>query len=363
MSRGRFLGTLERYFARQIYGAVGFVLLGFLLLFMFLNLVHELADLGNGSYHLREIFIYVLLSSPSNAYELFPIVVLIGTLYVLSHLASNSEFTVMRGSGLSPRGAALALFKIGIVFVLATFVIGEWVAPYAEEAAQKVRQRAMHSLIGDDLSSGLWFKDDRAFINVREARQASSLEGLKIYEFDSGYRLSAITTAQHGEYRGRGLWSLSGVARTGFTVDGPRVTHTPEMEWHSAVTPDMLDALIVKPDRMSAWALYKYTQHLASNKQKTERYEIAMWKKILYPIATLVMMALALPFAYMHARAGMVGVKVFSGIMLGVFFYGLNGLFSHVGLLQNWPPIAAAAVPSTVFFLTAVTMMWWVERR
>jgi lipopolysaccharide export system permease protein len=135
------------------------------------------------------------------------------------------------------------------------------------------------------------------------------------------------------------------------------------MEWHSAVTPDMLDALIVKPDRMSAWALYKYTQHLASNKQKTERYEIAMWKKILYPIATLVMMALALPFAYMHARAGMVGVKVFSGIMLGVFFYGLNGLFSHVGLLQNWPPIAAAAVPSTVFFLTAVTMMWWVERR
>jgi lipopolysaccharide export system permease protein len=357
------LNTLERYFARQIYAAVLFVLFGFLALFAFLNLVQELGNLGNGNYHLREIFLYVLLSSPSDAYELFPIVVLIGTLYVLAHLASNSEFTVMRGSGLSPFGAGLALAKIGIVFVLATFVIGEWIAPNAEEAAKKLRQRAMSSIIGEDLSSGLWFKDDRAFINVHEARQAHRLEGVKIYEFDSTYRLRAITAAQRGEYRSRGVWALSDVTQTNFTVDGPRVERMPEFEWRSAVTPDMLDALIVKPERMSVWALYKYTQHLASNKQKTERYEIAMWKKLFYPVATMVMMALALPFAYMHARAGMVGVKVFLGIMLGILFYMLNGLFSHVGLLQNWPPIAAAVLPSVAFFLAAVAMMWWVERR
>ena len=359
----RAMNTLERYFARQIYAAVLFVLFGFLSLFAFLNLVQELGNLGNGNYHLREIFLYVLLSAPSNAYELFPIVVLIGTLYVLAHLASNSEFTVMRGSGLSPRGAGLVLVKVGIAFVVATFVIGEWIAPHSEEAAQKLRQRAMSSLIGEDLSSGLWFKDDRAFINVREARQAHLLEGVKIYEFDSGYRLDAITAARRGEYQRAGVWILTGVSRTKFAVDGPRTESVAEMEWHSAVTPDMLDALIVKPDRMSVWALYKYTQHLASNKQKTERYEIAMWKKLFYPVATMVMMALALPFAYMHARAGMVGVKVFLGIMLGILFYMLNGLFSHVGLLQSWPPVAAAVMPSVAFFLSAMAMMWWVERR
>jgi lipopolysaccharide export system permease protein len=359
----RLLSTLERYFARQIYAAVLFVLLGFLALFAFFDLIHELGDLGKGEYHLQQIFLFVLLSSPAHAYELFPIVVLIGTLYVLSHLASNSEYTVMRGSGLSPARAGLTLVKIGSVFILGTFVIGEWVAPHAEEAAQKLRLRAMSSLIGEDLSSGLWFKDDRSFINVREARQANRLEGVKIYEFDSGYRLGAITVAQRGEYRGHGNWMLVDVSQTNFTVDGPRLARLPELEWRSAVTPDMLDALVVKPERMSALALYKYTQHLAGNRQKTERYEIAMWKKLFYPIATLVMMALALPFAYMQARAGMVGVKVFLGIMLGIFFHMLNSLFSHVGLLQNWPPVAAAAVPSTAFFLTAVMMMWWAERR
>ena len=362
MAQGR-ITILERYFARQIYGAVGFVLLGFLALFAFFDLIHELGDLGKGEYQLRQIFVYVLLSAPAHAYELFPIVVLIGTLYVLAQFASNSEFTVMRGSGLSPGRAGVTLVKVGIAFVVATFVIGEWIAPHSEEAAQKLRIRAMSSMIGVDLSSGLWFKDERSFINVREARQAQSLEGVRIYEFDSAYRLAVATEAQRADYRGGGVWMLSNAAQTRFSGEGPHTARLAQLEWRSAVTPDMLDALIVKPERMSAWALYRYTQHLAGNRQKTERYEIAMWKKLLYPLATLVMMALALPFAYMHARAGMVGVKVFLGIMLGILFYMLNGLFSHVGLLQNWPPVAAAVLPSAAFFLAAVAMMWWVERR
>jgi len=161
---------------------------------------------------------------------------------------------------------------------------------------------------------------------------------------------------------GYGSWRLLKVAQTQFGPAGPVVAHFAEAEWRSAVNPDLLNVLIVVPDRMSAWKLYRYLQHLAGNRQKTERYEIALWKKLFYPLATLVMMALALPFAYMHARSGMVGVKVFLGIMLGIFFHMLNSLFSHVGLLKEWPPVAAAAVPSMLFLGTAILMMLWIER-
>ena len=357
------IGTLERYLGRQIYSAVGFVLLGFLALFAFFDLIKELGDLGSGEYQLRQVFTFVLLSLPTHAYELLPVAVLIGTLYVLAQLASNSEWTVMRGSGLSPARAGYTLAKIGLAFVILTFVTGEWISPNAEEQAQKVKLRAMSSLIGQDLQSGLWFKDEGAFINVREARQANSLGGVRIFEFDSNYRLRQMTAAERAEYRGGGRWMLLDVVQTQFTPEGPRTARTAEREWRSAVSPDMLDALIVRPERMSAWALHKYTQHLAGNRQKTERYEIALWKKILYPLAALVMMALALPFAYMSARAGAVGVKVFLGIMLGIFFHMLNSLFSHIGLLQNWPPFSAAVVPSAAFLAAAMLMMWWVERR
>jgi lipopolysaccharide export system permease protein len=361
-SRVTALPTLERYLARQIYGAVGFVLIGFLALFAFFDLIAELRDLGNGSYQLKQIFTVVALWVPGHAYELFPVAVLIGTLYVLAHLSSNSEYTVMRASGLSPGRASLALSKVGLVFVALTFVTGEWIAPFAEEAAQQVRMRAMQSLIGGDLSSGLWFKDERSFINVREARDASMLAGVRIFEFDASYKLLQVTESQRAEYTGAGKWRLLEVAQTQLGPAGPTTAHFPQAEWRSAMSPDLLNVLIVAPERMSAWKLYRYLQHLADNRQKTERYEIALWKKLFYPLATLVMMALALPFAYMHARSGMVGVKVFLGIMLGIFFHMLNGLFSHIGLLKQWPPFAAAAVPSILFLGTAVLMMVWIEK-
>jgi len=356
-------GTLNRYLVREVLLAVGFILLGFLGLFAFFDLLGELRDLGKGDYNLQRVFAYVLLSTPTHAYELLPVAVLIGTLYVLAHLANNSEFTVMRAAGMSPAQAAVMLLRAGLVFAATTFAIGEWVAPAAEEAAQQVRMRALSAAIGQDLRSGLWFKDERSFINVREAREANRLIGVRIYEFDAGYRLDSITSAARGEYLEGGAWRLSDVVQTRFTAEGPRTTQHEQTRWLTAVTPELISVLVVAPERMSAWSLYRYTQHLAGNRQKTGRYEIALWKKLFYPIATLVMMALALPFAYMQARSGMVGLKVFLGIMLGIFFHMLNGLFSHVGLLQNWPPFAAAALPGAAFFLAAVLMMWWVERR
>ncbi len=355
--------TLARYFAREIHGAVLLVLLGFLALFAFFDLIRELGDLGVGNYQLRQIFTFVVLSIPTHAYELFPVVVLIGTLYVLAHLASNSEFTVMRAAGLTPGQAGRMLVRIGVAFVLTTFVIGEWVAPYTEQAAQALRIRSMSSLIGKTLESGLWFKDERSFINIREARESANVTGLRIYEFDASYRLRQISTAERAVYRGAGLWQLTDVVQTQFHDGVTQVNAFKEADWQSAVSPELLDVLIVVPERMSAWRLYTYTQHLASNHQKTERYEIAMWKKLFYPFATLVMMALALPFAYLHARSGMVGLKVFLGIMLGVFFHMLNSLLAHLGLLQNWPPLGSALLPSVLFLLSAMVMMWWVERR
>ncbi|MET0681154.1 MAG: LptF/LptG family permease, partial [Burkholderiales bacterium] len=145
--------------------------------------------------------------------------------------------------------------------------------------------------------------------------------------------------------------------------DGASVVNLPTLEWTSVLTPEMLGVLLVVPEKLSAWGLYQYTQHLSANKQRSDRYEIALWKKLIYPFAALVMMALALPFAYLQIRTGGVGVKLFAGLMLGVLFHFLNTLFSHVAVLERWPPFAAAAAPSALFLLAAVAMMWWVERR
>jgi lipopolysaccharide export system permease protein len=114
---------------------------------------------------------------------------------------------------------------------------------------------------------------------------------------------------------------------------------------------------------MSAWRLYSYTQHLKENRQKALRYEIAFWSKTIYPVAVLVMMVLALPFAYFQRRQGGVGTKIFAGIMLGLAFYFLNRLLSHLGLLNDWPALLSAVLPTLIFLGLATGMMWWQERR
>lgn len=337
--------------------------LAFLGLFAFFDLINELGDVGRGEYRVQHVLAFVALMVPSHVYELFPIAVLIGTLYALSHLAANSEYTVMRGSGLAPWRAAATLFRIGIVFVVGTIVFGELITPVAARAARQLKLATTSSIVAQEFHTGLWVKDDRRFVNVREVQPDANLADVRVYEFDDQYRLSLISFAQRAHYAGKNTWRLHDVVQTRFSSSGSSVQRVAELDWTSVLTPDLLSVLFVLPERMSAWNLYQYSRHLSENRQKTERYEIALWKKIVYPFASLVMMALALPFAYIHTRAGGLGVKVFSGIMLGIVFHMLNSLFTHLGLLQNWQPLFSAVLPSVVFLGAAALMMWWVERR
>ncbi len=357
------LRTLERYLAREIYWATALVLLAFLALFAFFDLIHELEDLGKGGYQLQHMLAFVTLTVPGRVYELFPIAVLIGTLVALTVLARHSEITVLRASGLSTGRLLGILLKLGSVFAILTFLIGEFVAPPAERAAQQLRLRAMSTVIAQEFRSGLWVKDELAFVNVHHVSPDARLHGVRIFEFDKQYQLRSISEAKVGEFLPSGVWRLSKVVQTLFEGDSARVQTLPEADWKSGLNPEILSVLLVVPERMSLVNLYLYIRHLTDNQQKTERYEIALWKKLVYPLAALVMMGLALPFAYLQDRMGTVSIKVFAGVMLGIGFHMLNGLFSSLGVINSWTPFVAAITPSALFLLGTVGFLWWSERR
>lgn len=357
------LKLYERHLAREIYAATGLVLVAFLMLFAFFDLIHQLESIGKGGYQIQHALGYVALTLPGRLYELFPIGVLIGTLYALTVLARHSEITVLRAAGLSTGDLLLTLAKIGTVFVVLTLLMGELVAPPAERAAQQLRLRAMGSMVAQEFRSGLWVKDERSFVNVREVLPDASLQNVRIFEFDDRFQLLSISQAERGSYIRDGNWLLDGVVRTVFSGDAAHVERFRELNWKSGLSPDLLAVLLVVPERMSLVNLYLFVRHLSGNQQKTDRYDIAMWKKLIYPLAALVMMALALPFAYMQDRMGAVSIRVFAGIMLGIGFHMLNGLFSSLGVINSWPPFFSAITPSVLFLLTAAGMLWWVERR
>lgn len=379
--------TLRRYLMREMVRATGFVLFALLALFSFFDMLAQVDNLRPGAYSMPQALAYVALSLPSRTYELMPIAALIGAIFTLSQLAANSEFTIMRVSGMSTRALAAAVIRVGLIFVVLTYAFGELVAPVSERKAQEVRAETRgQGVISSKLRSGVWVRDtvrdERGevqrwrFVNVGTVRPDGTSSQWKIFEFDRDFRLLSIGTAASGRFApqdDRPSWQLNEVVETRLPVVPTADTRPSELrteivrmeerQWESALTPNILGVLLVQPERMAAVELVRYIEHLSANRQQTEPYEIALWNKVFYPLAIVVMMMLALPFAYLHVRQGSVSLKIFAGVMIGVLFYMLNKLFAHLGLLHTWPPLAVAVLPSLVVLAVALAALYWIERR
>jgi lipopolysaccharide export system permease protein len=390
---------LQRYFAVNIAQAVFFVLVALLSLTAFMDLTGELGAVGQGGYMIQHAFLYVLMLLPGHVYEVMPMAALIGTIYTMAQFAASSEFTIMRASSMSTRMAAWMVFRIAIVFVLITFVFGELITPRTAPLAEKLKLSAKGAAVSQEFRSGMWTKDivrsdgmqgavtGSRFFNVRQFRADGQLMDVKLYEFDTNFRLRSLITAASATFEGNNTWRLADVTETLFSNSrvlpapgqaapaGGSIQNTfgqetsavstrklPGMDLISEITPKILSVSSADPDRMSANELAVYTRHLAENKQETDRFKIAFWKKLIDPLAIFVLMALALPFAYLQTRSGGVSLKIFIGIMIGVSFMLINTLFSHLGLLSTWPPFVTAIAPSLLFLALALGALWWVER-
>ena len=354
---------LARYLSGQVLVASGFVLLALLVLFAFFDVIQELGSLGRNHYGLGQAAVVVMLNVPGHLYEILPVAVLIGTLFALSRLVANSEYAVMRVSGLSNWRVAGYFSVIGVLLSLLVLVIGEYVAPWSEQAAQRYKLLATHSVVAQQFRSGLWVKDRNAFINVREVMPDNTLRDIDIYGFDADGRLDWIRAAREAHWRGNQTWDLQQVVETRFDANGIQATRQAHQDWQSVLTPDILSVLLVAPEQMSARTLWRYIAHLKENGQKATRYELALWSKFIGPFVIPIMMLMAMSFAIQGPRAGGTSGKIFIGILAGLGFHLLSRLFGHLGLLNDWPVVVVSVLPLLVFLGIALAGIRWVDRR
>jgi lipopolysaccharide export system permease protein len=369
--------TVRQLLYRDVLWSVFFVTIFFIALFFFIDFVDEMGRVGRNGYTLGAAALAVLLEQPGHVYELFPIAVLIGTIYSMARLASSSEFTILRTAGLGPGRALSLLGVIGLLFAVLTFGLGEYVTPHSEQAASYLKARfGMGLALG---RTGAWLKEKRAdadgeraiTVNVRGVGRNGELTGVRIYEMDSAGREIRSLTAEHAivpRTRTTSEWALQDVTETTWTPRTPtadphvEVRKLPQMSWPTRLDASVAAAALLPVQSMGAVALWRYSTHLAEQEQSTQTYRIQFWKRVLYPFACLVMVALALPFAYLHARAGGVSVKVFGGIMLGISFVLLNNVAGHLGMLHEWTPWISAAMPSVIYLLMSMSAFAWLVR-
>ncbi len=358
--------TLTRYIGREVLAAIMLIFGALVMLFAFFDLIHELGDVGKANYTITTALLFVALQLPSRMYELFPVAALIGTLFAMAQLVANSEYTVMRASGASLLQVIWALIRVGIPLARRHLPRRRVrrAAGRAARAADPRRRRwaTRRRIVAQQFQSGFWFKQDLTFVNIRSVLADMTLVGVRIYEFDSDLRLDDGARRRVRQLRRqRPLASSPTCATTEITPDGTTLSKVDTWTWETVLRPSLLTVYQVAPERLELNTLYDNIRVLGN--QKTSRFEIAFWNKVFYPAAVVVMMILALPFAYFQRRTGGIGFRIFAGTMLGLAFFLLGRLFSNLGVLNDWPPLFSATFPLVVFVVVAATMLWWLERR
>ena len=369
--------TVRRLLYRDIVASVLFVALAFLSLFFFIDFVDELEGVGRRGRTAWHAVQAAFFEVPGHLYELAPIAVLIGTIYSLARMAQSSEFTILRTGGLGPGRALRLLTLLGLAFGVLTFLIGDFLAPASKQQGVQLKARFAGGLaIG---GAGAWLKEhrstpegERSFsVNVAGTGSGGVLLGVRIFEFDADGRLLSRIESAEGRVGNDGSWQLTDAQRTQWpparmsgTTGTPTVVVTRQalLQWPSTLDAKVVAAAVLPDGTMTTLELWRYSAHLSDQEQAAQGYQIRFWRKALYPLACLVMVALALPFAYMHARAGGVSLKVFGGIMLGISFVLLNNLAGHIGMLRGWSPWLAAAAPSLMYLLLSMGAFAWLVR-
>lgn len=377
--------VLTRHVAKEVLIATLFVLVALVALIAFFDLVSQARNIGN-RYSISMALFLTMLKLPSRLYEVMPIAALLGAVYTMSRLASNSEFTIMRVAGLSPFRLAGMMTVPALILIAMTYCLGEWLTPAADMMRNDMDNILFNrKLSARGYSSGVWVKDNVKeqqnagqatvrFVNVHNliAGEHSRTGAWRVFEFDKDGSLIRVLHAPEANYiSGRG-WHLKDAK----VETLPKITHdeTPMVEKSSArkdvdlmlpseMRPEILGVLTIKPERMGIADLWQYIAHLKETRQTSDRYQVALWSKVFYPLAIFVMLAVAMPFAYLNTRSGGVSIKIFAGLMIGISFYALNNIFSFLGVLNTWHPMVVAVVPTSVMLICAAVALWLLERR
>lgn len=283
----------------------------------------------------------------------------------------------MRTSGLGPWMALRTMLVLGAGFVVLTVAVGDYIAPAAERWAlvAKANYLGQTSTTG---STGAWLKektkDGTLAVNVRAVRADGALTGIRIFEFDRQGRMTLQLHADQGQVQEEAdNWLLENARLTRLSYASSTANDSAaavtkdshaQLNWPTSITSEMLIAAVHKPDRMPTLELFQFIQHLKTNDQSAQKYEIEFWRKVFYPLSCLVMVVLALPFAYLHFRSGGIAGYVFGGVMAGISFFLLNNVFGYAGNLQNWSPMLTAAAPGLIYSLLSLgAFAWLVIRR
>ncbi len=349
---------LHRYIGNTIITMTALVILIFFGIQTFIGFINEIRDIGHSNYGALAAFNYISLSLPLIVYPLVPAAALIGCLIGLGRLAAQSELLVIRAAGVSKLQITLSVILSTLLMLIFITAVGEWLAPNLKSFADNYKHQAQTGVAASG-KSGVWLRDGNNFLHFDLLLPSGQVQGVIRYEF-AGPNLLRASRASSGERR-NGQWLFKDVHISHFAPNAVKTQHLPEQIWPVSFDPQLVSLADLQVNQTPIWDLYRYIHYLKHSGLSATRYEFAFWKRVFQPLATLVMIGLAVPFIFGPLRTVTMGLRILIGVMIGFGFYTLNEFLGPFSLVYQVPPFWAAALPVILFACIDAILLWWVK--
>lgn len=350
---------VDRYIGHAAMLGTLVVWLGLTLLFVLFSLLSELRD-TQAEYTSLDALWVVMLTLPRMAYQMFPVSALLGALIGVGGLAASNELVAFRTSGVSRVRLASAAIGGALLLTVPVMIVGEWLAPAAEQQARAFRLSEMvgQAIIGG--TTGVWMRDGTDIVNIQapilsadRGQQSLEFKDIVIYHFDQGANLARVTRAASAAHQD-GAWELDDVSIVSFSETGAFASQHDSQPWDTEVRPELLDSVVTRPKRLSVRSLWDYLDYLKANGLDDSLYQSALWEKLIFPFAVIALVLAGMPFVFGQARSQSMGVRMFLGMVLGGMFMIFTRMAQNFGDAYHLPAMLSHSLPPLLLASVAI---------
>jgi len=341
---------IARYLSSAIFKGSLMVLLTVVSLSLFFTTIQQLDNLGRGHFGTVEFARYILLLAPGMMVYFLPLSVLLGCILSLGSLASSSELIALQAAGLSLRKFIKIIAQAAFIMAILAFSLDNFVVPYSESNAREIKSSGLASRVSMQSRRGLWIKDGRNIIFIKQLFPDGNAKNIEIYHLDDQDRLGMKTQAQKAISKSQG-WQLLQVTKTYIGKQQIRQETLDQEIYRGSLSDQLLESLVVDVRQMSVLDLYGYIEFLKQNKLNHEPESLSFWRKIYYPLTIMVMAIMAIPFVTGSQRNSHTGQRMITGIVLGLSYSILDNLLIRLGEQLGLAAFINAFLPTLVFML------------
>jgi len=260
----------------------------------------------------------------------------------------------MRAAGLSVFGIIRAVMLAGAVLVFISILVGEFVAPVTERMAQLIKVSAQNKQVLMNAKYGLWLRDGKKFINVRQIEDDGNLADISIYELNDQQHLHQAMHADQAVFLGNQQWDMKNIKTSEISTQQMLASRQDKQLLKSSIAPNLLKIVAVKPENLSLYDLASYVSFLKKNNQKSHVFELAFWGRVVNPLVTFIMLLLSAPFVIGVKRGVSVGGRMMIGVVIGMGFNIIDKIVGHIGLIYDLNPPLMAFIPSLTVLALAL---------